>query len=293
MERLEVQSAASTIEQSDDEKSESDAGFDDLDLPEVPKVSVQPNSTIPLARETGPSASAPPPPQPDNQRTIQEGTQPTQPSNIPIPFPDRPPLEAPLSPREPKQFIPFMAPPSFPSAPLKPAEATSILPQKFSSIPADIEDELLEQKHEISTSPPTVNVSTAKIVSGPTNVDLQEVLAAAQEAADTAERAATAARAAADLAQLKINDFVSRNNIEIPSSTQESAMDKSPVFDRQDSKSSIYNEVPTIDTEPPFSKEMHVPQRLSSLEDDPYYSYPNLFSSGSGSGPDHFNSNRT
>lgn len=294
MERLEVQSPASTIEQSDDEKSESDAGFDDLDLPEVPKVSVQPNSTIPLARETGPSASAPPPPQPDNQRTFQEGTQPTQTSNIPIPFPDRPPLEAPLSPREPKQFIPFMAPPSFPSAPLKPAEATSILQQKFSSIPAEIEDELLEQKHEISTSPQTVNVSTAKIVSGPTNVDLQEVLAAAQAAADTAERAATEARAAADLAQLKINDFVSRNSIESPSSSQESAMDKNPVFDRQDSNSDpFYNEVPTIDTESPFSKEMHVPQRLSSLEDDPYYSYPNLFSSGSGSGSDHFNSNRT
>lgn len=45
MEKLEVQSASSTIEQSDDEKAESDAGFDDLDLPEVLKVSLQKSDT--------------------------------------------------------------------------------------------------------------------------------------------------------------------------------------------------------------------------------------------------------
>ncbi|KAJ4760371.1 Regulator of Vps4 activity in the MVB pathway protein [Rhynchospora pubera] len=300
------QSASNTMEPSDEEKSESDAELDDLDLPEVPKVSVQPTSIIPSVRETGPSSWTPPPHQPDNPRTYQEGTQPTEPSNIPIPFPDRPPLEAPLSPNELKQFIPFMAPPSFPSAPVKPAEPNPVI-QQFSSIQGELE-ELQEQKHEIQTSPQTVNTSTAKIRSGSTNIDLQEVLAAAQEAAETAERAATAARAAADLAQLKINDFVSRNNTEIPSISQESGPQRMPVFDRQDSNlnpspvldrqdsnsNPFFKEVPRVDTESPFSKEAHVPQRLSSLEDDPYYSYPNLFSSGgSNSGSGNFSSNRT
>jgi hypothetical protein len=289
-EKIEEQSAPHTIEQSDEEKSESESGFDDLDLPEVPKVSVQPTSTIPSVRETGPSVSAAPPPQADNQRTFTEGTQPSQPSNIPIPFPDRLPLETPLSPRVPKQFIPFMAPPSFPSAPIKPAEPTPIL-QTFSSIQDDIEEELLDQKHDTSTSQ-TVNMSTATFMSRPTHVDLQEVLEAAKEAAASAERAATTARAAADLAQLKIKDFVSRNSTETPFG-QESIMHKDPVFDRQDSNSNPFSgELPAVDTGSPFLKQPHV-QRLSSFEDDPYYSYPNLFSSGSGSGSGHFNSNKT
>lgn len=292
-ENIEEQSASVTNEPSDAEKSESDAGFDDLDLPEVPKVSVQPAPTIHSVRETGPSAPVPPPLQPDNQRTFMEGTQPSQTSNIPIPFPDRPPLETPLSPTEPKQFIPFMAPPSFPSAPVKPAEPTPTL-QTFSSIQGGMEEELPAQKHDISTSPQTVTMSTATIVSGPTNIDLQEVLAAAEAAAKSAEVAAAAARAAADLAQLKINDFVSRNTTEIPSSSQESVMHKNPVFDRQDSNSNpLFEQLPTVDTESPFPNDPHVPQRLPSLDDDPYYSYPNLFSSGSGSGSGHFNTNRT
>jgi hypothetical protein len=290
--KIEEQSAPSTIEQSDEEKSESDSGFDDLDLPEVPKISVQPTSTITSVRETGPSVSVPPPPQEDNQRAFMEGTQPSQLSNIPIPFPDRPPLETPLSPREPKQFIPFMAPPSFPSAPIKTAEPTPKV-QTFSSIQSDIEEELPEQKHDTSTSQ-NVTISTATFMSGPTNVDLQEVLEAAKEAAATAEQAAAAALAAADLVQHKINDFVSRSSTETAFGPQESLMHKNPVFDRQDSNSNPFSgELPTVDTELPFPKEPHVPQRLSSLEDDPYYSYPNLFSGGSGSGSGHFNFNKT
>jgi vacuolar protein sorting-associated protein IST1 len=107
------------------------------------------------------------------------------------------------------------------------------------------------------------------------NIDLDDVLSAAQTAAESAERAASAARAAANLAQLRIADL--KKNSQVYNKYSDSVQKEShhqtegaqkPVFDHQDSF--------TNDTQDYVPS--HVPQRSPSLEDDPYFSYPNLFS---------------
>ncbi|RLN03237.1 hypothetical protein C2845_PM13G04640 [Panicum miliaceum] len=103
-------------------------------------------------------------------------------------------------------------------------------------------------------------------------IDLDDVLSAAQTAAESAERAASAARAAANLAQLRIADLKKNtksysDGVPKGSHHQAEATQK-PVFDHQDSFTNN-----TQDYVP-----YHVPQRSPSLEDDPYFSYPNLFS---------------
>lgn len=149
------------------------------------------------------------------------------------------------------------------------------------------------------------------------NIDLQDVLTAAQSAAESAERAAAAARAAASLAQVRITELLKNGNNRVSDSSKVPPQTDSPsVAETQmrdghqpfaetvgapHSLNSLADEAsvqgsdflnpiscrtPKIDSELPDSKMQvpeyaptHQPQRLSSLEDDPYFSYPNLFTS--------------
>nr|CAB3480164.1 unnamed protein product [Digitaria exilis] len=183
----------------------------------------------------------------------------------------------PDSPNEKKQFIPFATPP--------PVTATSLV-EKIESIPSPspsppvkpTEPEIFTKK--IDEVPPTdymfskqrEQVHTISPTGSGAEIDLDDVLSAAQTAADSAERAASAARAAANLAQLRIADLKKNtrsysDGVAKESRHQTEATQK-PVFDHQDSF--------TNNTQDYVSS--HVPQRSPSLEDDPYFSYPNLFS---------------
>lgn len=195
------------------------------------------------------------------------------------------------------------------------------------------------------------------------DVDLRDVLTAAQAAADSAERAAAAARSAASLAQLRINELTKKTHDQSPESPTENpfystppqqtmekpqsdhtefqmeetsslfnhqterlhSMEK-PQFDHQNSSASSYGDLTDFqlgDYSSPFnhqagrlpsmekprfdhqnssassygditelqrqdtssfdrlspSDQDHQQMRLPSREDDPYYSYPNLFTS--------------
>lgn len=152
--------------------------------------------------------------------------------------------------------------------------------------PTEPEPEILTKKIDEVTTPPVLpsdyiftkqpeQVRTISPSESGANIDLDDVLSAAQTAAESAERAASAARAAANLAQLRISDL--KKNSKVYSNYGDSVQKEShhqteatqkPVFDHQDSF--------TNDTQDYVSS--HVPQRSSSLEDDPYFSYPNLFS---------------
>ncbi|KAL0439786.1 UNVERIFIED_CONTAM: ist1 [Sesamum latifolium] len=183
------------------------------------------------------------------------------------------------------EFVPFISPPS---------QSPASFPAREHSSPPAV--------------PKTKNVS----------VDLQDVLAAAQAAAETAERAAAAARSAASIAQLRIselvknkNDVVSVPTVENPFHLEKSKSDVVEKTDLLKNKStgdsdsastspsqnesyytthqptahpSLYDPQVAAGTSPGShvlsqGTGHHQPQRLPSLDDETYFSYPNLFTS--------------
>ncbi|CAK9154205.1 unnamed protein product [Ilex paraguariensis] len=194
-----------------------------------------------------------------------------------------------VSPKEDKQFVPFISPPLVPSA---------SFPMKQSN--------------------PASSLSRTK---SEANVDLQDVLAAAQAAAESAERAAAAARTAASLAEVRISELIRKKTDEVSDdsglnpfhvdSCQSDKLDK-PHLDHQNSlndSDSVSNSLSTsqyhgnnleiqgsnlpsyngskveVDSSNTNKSVLgqetasHQPQRLPSMDDETYFSYPNLFTS--------------
>lgn len=165
-----------------------------------------------------------------------------------------------------------------------------------------------------STSPPSVMRTRTEA-----NVDLQDVLAAAHAAAESAERAAAAARSAATLAQARISELTRKNSEKFPEddnpffvdTSGHSASTEMPHFVHQqsfgdpgsvpnyedshrpheDHQASKLSDIPSfeklkVDYDSPPSNHVaeqgpvsHQPQRLPSMDDEPYFTYPNLFTS--------------
>ncbi|KAK1577217.1 hypothetical protein Q3G72_019867 [Acer saccharum] len=179
-----------------------------------------------------------------------------------------------------------------------------------------------------NNSAPTVSRTSIE-----TNMDLQDVLAAAQAAAESAERAATAARTAASLAQIRISELTQKKNDAVSENPfhkgefDQSAETEKPHLDHQNSSNDPDSMFKSLDSQqlhedyrkselpdvPAFDKLkedfeslpssdhvydqeplQHQPQRLPSMDDDPYFSYPNLFTSQNsnlGSGTHSFTDN--
>lgn len=146
---------------------------------------------------------------------------------------------------EAKQFVPFIRPPSQSSA------------------------TFIKEHDSPSSNSKTKDDDT---------VDLQDVLAAAQAAAESAERAAAAARSAASIAQLRINELFKKKDGQAPIPNVDNQLDK---------QNSIGDPGSALDSplaSPPenvLSRETghHQPQRLPSMDDEAYFTYPNLFTS--------------
>lgn len=173
-------------------------------------------------------------------------------------------------------------------------------------------------EQNLDSPPPSVS-RTKSEVNVDVSVDLQDVLAAAQAAAETAERAAQAARSAASLAKVRIDELTKKKNdrdaevsCENPfhgaavtppdhkqTFQQDSLGNYSMPYYSQDSfkehhRVSCDSDVTGhhqlepqksgFDSSPSNSPSEriahpHQPQRLPSMDDDPYFSYPNLFTS--------------
>ncbi|KAG2665408.1 hypothetical protein I3760_15G006700 [Carya illinoinensis] len=291
----------SAAEQPHEDHLDSDSGFDSLDLPEVPRVSVQPNANVASAPALAPPLQAAPQPSIDHESSKHSGVidiSSKQPQLEPekmmransVANKDDPP-SVPVGGVEDIQFLPFISPPSLSSA-------------SFS----------------MAQSKPQTSLSRAK---SEVNVDLQDVLTAAQAAAESAERAAAAARSAASLAQVRIEELTRKNSDQCPEKdcenpfhkdiANQSAGEENPNFDhqnlvgnsddevlnfpephqdREDSQRPEASSLPSLDTsrlnfdsclpidhgfENDFAS--HQPQRLTSMDDDPYFSFPNLFTS--------------
>jgi hypothetical protein len=280
------------------EQPESDSGFDALDLPEVPKVSLQPSASVASAPAVVPSFQAAQHPIIGHESPKHSGVENL--SQEPHLEPEEVMQErsvankneqpsVPAGVVEDKQFVPFISPPSLSSA-------------SFSA----------------TQSSPPATLSRAK---SEANVDFQDVLAAAQAAAESAERAAAAARSAASLAQVRINELTKKSSDQFLENSCEERFDndipdqsgakENPHYDHQslfgnsndvvlnspephlDDEDSQRSETSSFDTlkvdfdsslpnEHGFENELarhHQPQRLPSMDDDPYFSYPNLFTS--------------
>lgn len=193
---------------------------------------------------------------------------------------------------EEKQFVPFILPPS----------------QSSASISA-----------RQNNPPPTISRTKSEV-----NADLQDVLAAAQAAAESAEKAAAAARSAATLAKMRISELAKRRNDEMsdgggtenPFHLETDTPDV-PAKTQMGSQSSLTDSVPDLGS-PNFHYKSNIPaappvtdipsydgahspqssihmvgpgaahhhfQRLPSMDEEAsYFSYPNLFTS-QGSAP--------
>ncbi|KAK4428492.1 ist1 [Sesamum alatum] len=291
-----------TAEPAAHEHSDSDADFDIIDFPEVPKQPLQSNKGSVSAPEMLPfPASAlsdvddeeEPNPSGGNKNLSNLGPEDVMPENSATKEDTSPKISA--SPVGDEQFVPFISPPS---------QSPASFPVREHSSPPAI--------------PKTKNVS----------VDLQDVLAAAQAAAETAERAAAAARSAASIAQLRISELVRNKNdgVSVPTVENPFHLDKSKsdVAEKADllkhkstgdsnsastspnqnesyehyttqmatAHPSHYDPQVAAGSSSPGSNVLsqgaghHQPQRLPSLDDETYFSYPNLFTpQGSNVGP--------
>ncbi|GAB4861030.1 hypothetical protein Ancab_036192 [Ancistrocladus abbreviatus] len=178
----------SALVQSSDEHSNFDPVFDPLEFPEVPKVLLRPSADAGAAPEMDTTLPYAPHPEVEHESVVYAGQHESlhrKPSIRPeeVVQAGKPELpESLVNAKETNQFVPFISPPSLDSTPF---------PDRESS--------------------PSPSLSTTK---SDANLDLQDILDAAQVAAETAERAA--ARSAASLAQVRISDLTKKKNDRSP-----------------------------------------------------------------------------
>ena len=268
-------------EEEEEEDSDFDAGFDHLGFPEVPKASIQPRADAVSAPAVIPPSPSAPHPQVDNEalghsevyeslsRHLHPEPQEASEERTGVdPSEELPDVS--VKSMEEKQFVPFISPPMSASA-------------SFSA------------RQNNPTPPPAL--SRTKTEGG--NIDLQDVLAAAHAAAETAERAAAAARLAASLAQVRITEIMKKNDHDqvLDSGSghpfhTDNASDQSPPTtekphdpDKYQASEAALN-LPSFDGDKVVHDHViedkpghHLPQRLPSMDEDSYFSYPNLFAS--------------
>lgn len=253
----------STSEVLDKASDDSDGEYDILDFPEVPRQPLQPNTASVSAPEMLPfPASA----LSDVDHEAEKSSEGNELASNKPEIHEEVLLEAP---NEEKQFLPFMAPPPKPSSSVKQSD----LPPSFSKAPSETNISSLVKQSDL---PLSFSKAPSEI-----NIDLQDVLAAAQAAAESAERAAAAARSAASLAQLRISEITKKKNdaggkdpFHVDAQKDESS--EKPHLEHE---SSFSNSDTSISESPKDIDQLrhHQPQRLPSMDDDAYFSYPNLF----------------
>ncbi|KAL2468043.1 Regulator of Vps4 activity in the MVB pathway protein [Forsythia ovata] len=266
----------SAPEQAASEQFDSDADLDIFDLPEVPKQ--------PLHSIKG-TASAPDMfPSPTSALSEADREEPTPSGgneNLSHSVPEKLVLQKSVAKEsesmEGKQFVPFISSP--------PLESSA----SFSVGQLDPPPSVLKTKSE-------------------TNVDLQDVLLAAQAAAETADRAAAAARSAASLAQLRISELAKKMSNEPSDACVENPFHKDKHMSDGMEKAGHQNPfgASSVLTSPSPSPKGECgnylghqsavlpayddtvisqdtsrcqPQRLRSMDDETFFSYPNLFTS--------------
>ncbi|XP_078441257.1 uncharacterized protein LOC144711200 [Wolffia australiana] len=179
------------------------------------------------------------------------------------------------------QFLPFFTPPP-PKQEVHPPNLVTPPPNKVALSPPEPSLPEVEEAEKLSLA----SESTPAILRkrGELDKELQDAVAAANAAAETAERAAAAARLAASLAQVKMAELVGRTGpfseeTEKVSHYDDDAGDRPviPLQTAEDDSSGMATRFPDD------SRTL----RSLSMDDDPYFSYPNLFSRQNSSAMEH------
>lgn len=230
------------------EKSDSDSDFDIVEFPEVPTQPLQPyrgTVSTPVMLHFPESALSDDDDEEESNQLEIEGVV----GEKSVTKEDA----TQASPVEAKQFVPFISPPSQSS------------------------ETVASREHG---SPQTVSKMKDE------NGDLQDVLAAARAAAESAERAAAAARSAASIAQLRISELTKKRSNEFdldkPNSDGDSGRASAPPThtdgcENYTAQTPVSSSPPENVMSPATARGDHQPQRLPSMDDEPYFSYPNLF----------------
>ncbi|KAL0716255.1 hypothetical protein Bca4012_065577 [Brassica carinata] len=234
-----------------EEQSDSDSEYEQLDFPEVPNVSLRPNPAATPESAAKPAASY-------------EHTSPD------LPFDSEDAGDDNLASKRDEHTA---------------KGSSAIVEGQRSSTESD-------PVKQNSYSPPSVGVvGSSSTKEGDalrkiSDVDLQDVLTAAQAAADSAERAAAAARSAASLAQLRINELTKKTPDQSPesptenpfySTTPQQTMEK-PQFAHQNSSVGGHTDFQMEETSSLFS---HQTERLPSME-KPQFDHQNSSASSYG-----------
>ncbi|XP_042014350.1 IST1-like protein isoform X1 [Salvia splendens] len=241
------------------EKSDSDSDYDIVEFPDVPTQPLQPNKPVvstPVMLHFPESALSD-----DDQEELNNSESGDVVSEKSVAKEDAS-LNPQAGPTEAKQFLPFISPP-----------------------PSQSSETVAATARENSPSP-----AISKMYSD--QVDLEDVLAAARAAAESAELAAAAARSAASIAQLRISELSKKRSNEFSAPRQHndtntlngdsgSASASPSQIDgcQNNTTSQQLTPASSFDSSSPHDNALHLPQRLPSMDDEPFFSYPNLFTS--------------
>lgn len=290
----------SAPEQPHEEQPDSDSSFDPLDFPEVPTVSLQPSANVASAPAVFPSLQTTSHPNIDHESSKSIGgiENPSHGQHLEteevmqersVANKDEQP-SVPVGGMEDRQFVPFISAPSLSSASFSVTQSKSPTP--------------------LSRAKSEANVDLQDVLAA-----AQAAAESAERAAAAARSAASLAQIRISELTSKNSDTVPENSCEnmfyndIP---HQSANEERSHFDHrnsfgnsdvglnsldahqghEDSLRSEASSLPSLDTlkaefdsslpnDNGFENEhgQHQPQRLTSMDDDPYFSYPNLFTS--------------
>ncbi|XP_042018959.1 uncharacterized protein LOC121766773 [Salvia splendens] len=289
------------------EQSDSDSDFDIVDFPEVPVQPLQANKaavSTPVMLHFPESALS------DDDQEVADKPESGNVSQEESVAKEDAPLNIQTGATEAKQFVPFISPPTQSSETVPATVRESSSPPaikmfddhvNFQVVLAAARDAAESAKHAAASARSAAESAEHAAVSARSAAESAEhaaasahshAAAAALSAAESAEHAAAAARSAADIAQIQISELSKRGSNEFSAPQHHNNTNTSNGGDFgcastspnqtdtcQNTSSQQLTPVSSFNSSPPCDNALHLPQRLPSMDDEPYFSYPNLFTS--------------
>ncbi|XP_026446906.1 uncharacterized protein LOC113347463 [Papaver somniferum] len=286
------------------EQSDSDAELDSLDFPEVPKVSLRPSpptlQMLPLPGQTAldlgfenehPRSSG------FSDETIHEPY--VEPETV---IPENlvaSPQELPTNTdrREEKQFLPFISSPSLSSAsyPARNCEPVASLSRTKSEIRSEVNMDLQDVLAAAQAAAESAEraATAARSAASLAQIRISELIKKRDDKSPESSERISYTNMPDQSANMETPYFDHQNsfdNTDIRSYSFDHPLPDDKFSVRSDSPNPPAYDSPKLGFESPRSDDNvlqhessthHQPKRLTSLDEDPYYSYPNLFSSHS------------
>ncbi|XP_047982163.1 uncharacterized protein LOC125223188 [Salvia hispanica] len=263
------------------EQSDSDSDFDIVDFPEVPVQLLQPKKaavSTPVMLHFPESALS------DDDQEEAVKPEPGNVSREKSVVKEDASLNIQTGATEAKQFVPFISPPT------QSSETVAATMRESSSPPAiKMYDDHVDFQAVLAAAE---SAERAAATARSAAESAERAAASARSSAESAERAAASARSAADIAQIRISELSKRRSNEFSAPQHHNNTNNSNGGDSgcpstspnqtdacQNTATQQLTPVSSFNSSPPSDNALHLPQRLPSMDDEPYFSYPNLFTS--------------